>query len=110
MGRAIAAVAGSVASVESFAAHAGLGVQGIVNGSAVVAGRLSWLRDQWSAGPSASGPDLDALAERATIVAVARDGQYLGAIAVADTVKPTSAEAIARFRRLGLTPILLTGD
>ncbi|MBT9604993.1 heavy metal translocating P-type ATPase [Microbacterium sp.] len=110
VGRAIAAAAGSIASVESFAAHAGLGVQGIVNGSAVVAGRLSWLRDQWRVGPSASGPDLDALAERATIVAVARDGQYLGAIAVADTVKPTSAEAIVRFRRLGLRPVLLTGD
>ena len=41
---------------------------------------------------------------------VARDGDYLGAIAVADTVKPTSAEAIRRFRALGLRPVLLTGD
>ncbi|WP_396643947.1 heavy metal translocating P-type ATPase [Microbacterium sp.] len=111
VGRAIAAAADAAPAVESFAAHAGLGVQGVVDGSAVVAGRLSWLRDQWSVGPSASAlSSLDALAERATIVAVARDGQYLGAIAVADTVKSTSAEAVARFRRLGLRPVLLTGD
>jgi len=44
------------------------------------------------------------------VVAVARDGAYLGAIVVADTVKPSSAAAIARFRELGLEPILLTGD
>lgn len=111
VGRAIAANAGAVAPVESFAAHAGYGVQGVVDGSAVVAGRLSWLRDEWSVGLSASVlSSLDALAERATIVAVARDGEYLGAIAVADTIKPTSAEAVARFRRLGLRPVLLTGD
>ena len=45
-----------------------------------------------------------------TVVAVRRDGELLGTIAVADTVKPTSAAAIARLRRLGIRPILLTGD
>ncbi len=44
------------------------------------------------------------------MIAVARDGEFLGTIAVSDTVKPTSAEAIARFRALGLSPVLLTGD
>ena len=43
-------------------------------------------------------------------VAIGRDGTHLGIIAVADTVKPTSAEAVARFRALGMTPVLLTGD
>jgi Cu+-exporting ATPase len=108
VGRAIAAAAGVGAAVESFVAHAGYGVQGVVNGSAVVAGRPSWLRDQWSVGAMAS--EVDSLAASGTVVAVARDGEYLGAIVVADTVKPTSAEAIARFRRLGLRPVLLTGD
>jgi P-type Cu+ transporter len=43
-------------------------------------------------------------------VLVGWDGAARGMIAVADTVKPTSAEAVRQFRRLGLTPVLLTGD
>jgi magnesium-transporting ATPase (P-type)/YHS domain-containing protein len=44
------------------------------------------------------------------VTVVAWDGQVRGAISVADTIKPTSREAVARLRELGLTPILLTGD
>jgi Cu+-exporting ATPase len=46
----------------------------------------------------------------ATNVAVAWDGQVRGTISVSDTVKETSAQAVADFKALGLTPILLTGD
>lgn len=100
--RAIVATSAS-GSVESFRSHAGFGVQGVVDGAAVVAGRPSWLAEQWAVAVPADLPE-------GTVVAVARDGEYLGAIVVADTVKPTSAAAIARFRELGLEPILLTGD
>ncbi|MCM3694890.1 heavy metal translocating P-type ATPase [Microbacterium oleivorans] len=100
--RAIAA-ASAPGSVESFQSHAGFGVQGIVDGAAVVAGRPSWLAEQWAVAVPADLPE-------GTVVAVARDGAYLGAIVVADTVKPSSAAAVARFRELGLEPILLTGD
>ena len=60
-------------------------------------------------------PELDrALADAretgATAVAVGWDGRVRGVLNVADEVKPTSAEAITRFRQLGLTPVLLTGD
>ena len=89
--------------VESFQSHAGFGVQGVVDGAAIVAGRPSWLAEQWAVEVPADLPE-------GTVVAVARDGAYLGAIVVADTVKPSSAAAIARFRELGLEPILLTGD
>ncbi|SDG59904.1 cation-translocating P-type ATPase [Microbacterium sp. 77mftsu3.1] len=88
---------------ESFQSHAGFGVQGVVDGAAVVAGRPSWLAEQWAVAVPADLPE-------GTVVAVARDGAYLGAIVVADTVKDSSAAAIARFRELGLEPILLTGD
>ncbi|MDT0182238.1 heavy metal translocating P-type ATPase [Microbacterium sp. ARD31] len=100
--RAIVA-ASTPGGVESFQSHAGFGVQGVVEGAAVVAGRPSWLAEQWAVAVPADLPE-------GTVVAVARDGEYLGAIVVADTVKPTSAAAIARFRELGLEPILLTGD
>ncbi|TFV80973.1 copper-translocating P-type ATPase [Microbacterium sp. dk485] len=103
---------GTVSPAETFDSHAGFGVQGIVAGSLVVAGRPSWLQDQWGIRPAdALQQEADTLAAGgATVVAVGRDGRHLGIIAVADTVKPTSAEAVARFRALGMTPVLLTGD
>jgi Cu+-exporting ATPase len=109
---AIVAASRAVPLAETFVSHAGFGVQGIVRGALVVAGRPEWVQEQWAAGPSA---DLrDAMADLATrgetVVAVARDGEFLGAIGVADTVKPTSGDAVARFRALGLRPVLLTGD
>ncbi|MGC5169020.1 heavy metal translocating P-type ATPase [Microbacterium sp. DT81.1] len=110
--RAIVTAAPTVPHAETFASHAGLGVQGMVDRSLVIAGRPSWVREQWTIRPSARAQrETNALAAGgATVVMVARDGEYLGAIAVADTVKPTSVEAIRRFRALGLRPILLTGD
>ena len=108
---AVVAAARTVAHAETFASYAGFGVQGIVDGAAVVAGRLSWLQEQWGIQPpAAAAPGLDALARAGTVIAVARDGAYLGAIGVADTVKPTSGDAISQFRALGLRPVLLTGD
>ncbi len=110
--RAIVAVAETTPSAESFAAHAGYGVQAVIDGAAVVAGRPSWVMTEWAIKPPADAlAAAEALAAQgATVVMVARDGEYLGAVAVADTVKPTSAEAIQRFLRLGLHPVLLTGD
>ena len=110
--RAIVASVDTPEAAEAFAAHAGLGVQAVVDSSVVVAGRMEWLREQWCVGV----PDdlADAIrrdeSRGATVIAVASDGKILGAISVADTVKPTSREAVARLKRLGLTPILLTGD
>jgi Cu+-exporting ATPase len=97
--------------VEHFANREGLGVQGVVEGHAVVVGRPSLLADWAQHLP----PSLDAAVQRAqgegrTAVAVGWDGRARGVIVVGDTVKPTSAQAVAALRDLGLTPILLTGD
>ncbi|CAN5231279.1 heavy metal translocating P-type ATPase [soil metagenome] len=96
----------------SFSAQAGQGVQAVVDGRVILAGRASWLADSWSIALSSaasaavhSGEDA-----AATVIAVAWDGELRGIITVRDAVKPTSAEAIARFRALGLRPVLLTGD
>ena len=113
IGRAITAAAdGPTDAVESFAAEAGQGVQGIVDGRLVAAGRASWITTQWAL-PIPSGLAATIAADEAagaTVTVVAWDGQVRGAISVADTIKPTSREAVARLRELGLTPILLTGD
>ncbi|PPF91802.1 copper-translocating P-type ATPase, partial [Clavibacter michiganensis] len=107
-----AAGAGSLLAVEGFVATAGLGVHGVVDGRAVAVGRPSWLAEQWAAEPDASLAEAlrGAEAEGSTVIAVAWDGAVRGILAVADTVKPTSAEAVRRIRALGLRPVLLTGD
>ncbi|WP_082383304.1 cation-translocating P-type ATPase [Frigoribacterium sp. RIT-PI-h] len=101
-----------VPSVEQFAAHAGAGVQALVDDTLVLVGRPGWLADEWSV---TAPPDLEtafaaAEATGATPVAVAWDGRVRGVVTVADTVKPGAREAVERFRGLGLTPVLLTGD
>ncbi|WP_178360794.1 heavy metal translocating P-type ATPase [Mycolicibacterium hippocampi] len=96
---------------EEFANVEGKGVQGVVDGHAVVVGRESLLAD-WAQhlSPDLSRAKASAEAQGKTVVAVGWDGQVRGVLVVADTVKPTSAQAISQMRDLGLTPVLLTGD
>jgi Cu+-exporting ATPase len=86
-------------------------VQGVVDGRAVVAGRTRFLEDWALHLPSELQVAKDA-AEAAgrTAVLVGWDGAATGVLVVSDTIKPTSAEAVARLRALGLHPVLLTGD
>ncbi|WP_348787681.1 heavy metal translocating P-type ATPase [Leifsonia sp. NPDC080035] len=112
--RAIASAAreaGSLPAVEGFQNAEGRGVHGIVDGHAVLVGRESLLAD-WSIalGPAVAAAKAEAEREGTTVVAVGWDGRPRGILLVADTVKPTSAEAVARLRALGLDPVLLTGD
>ena len=106
---------GELPTVVDFTNLEGLGVQGVVavdGGSrAVLVGRPRLL-EEWS---QPLPPILVSALEHArtrggTAVAVGWDGRARGVVVVADAVKPTSAEAIRRFRDLGLRPVLLTGD
>jgi Cu+-exporting ATPase len=112
---AIAAAArdkvGELPAVEQFANQAGLGVTGVVDGHAVVVGRRALLAD-WALHPTGELATALAAAEDAgrTAVLVAVDGELRGVLVVGDTVKPTSAAAVAQLRALGLHPVLLTGD
>jgi Cu+-exporting ATPase len=100
--------------VSGFSNERGTGVRGTVRGDEVLVGRPEWIheqlgvttldlpwsqdfRDQWQASGS-------------TVVGVAWAGRLRGLIAVADAVRPTSAEAVQRFRALGIEPVILTGD
>ncbi|MTE23572.1 cation-translocating P-type ATPase [Microbacterium sp. ZXX196] len=109
--RAIVAAAEGAPAVSDFRALAGLGAQGVVEGRGAVVGRPALL-EQWAAELDA---DLarrfaEAEASGATVVAVAWDGRARGVIAIADAVKPTSRQAVAELRALGLEPVLVTGD
>ncbi len=102
---------GSLPTPEDFANLAGLGVQGIVEGHAVLVGREKLLA-KWALTLPAALKEAKDRAEAAgrTVIAVAWDGEARAVLEVADAVKDTSAEAISRLKALGLTPILLTGD
>ncbi|MGI5139323.1 MULTISPECIES: heavy metal translocating P-type ATPase [unclassified Streptomyces] len=109
---AAAEATGDLAPVADFANHAGRGVTGTVEGCEVLAGRASWLADEHGLDIPATLTRAQRTAERAdrTVVFAAWDGKVRAALVVADTVKATSATAVARFKELGLTPVLLTGD
>ncbi|MEU0121701.1 heavy metal translocating P-type ATPase [Streptomyces albidoflavus] len=109
--RAAADRTGPLPTPEDFAGVAGLGVQGVVEGHAVLVGRPRLLAE-WAIELPAELERAHAGAEAAgrTAVAVAWDGEARAVLEVADAVKETSPEAIRRLRALGLTPVLLTGD
>ncbi len=89
----------------------GHGVRGTIDGRSVVVGKESLLENWNTALPAELADAKNRLQQQGkTVMAVGWDGQARGLIAVADTVKETSAEAIGQLRNLGLTPVLLTGD
>ena len=97
---------------DQFASRHGLGVTALVAGHSIAVGRASWLQAEWAQPVPAALADRAAEAEAAgqTAVFAAWDGRVRGVLIVADMIKPTSAEAIARLRGMGLRPVLLTGD
>ena len=103
---------GSLPSVEGFTSHGGLGVFGVADRHAVVAGRRGWIEREWAQPIQAMLAARAAAAETAgqTAVFTGWDGQVRGVLVVADTIKPTSAQAVATLREMGLRPVLLTGD
>jgi Cu+-exporting ATPase len=107
--RAIAGAArdelGALPAVEAFENEEGLGVVGVVDGHGVQVGRAA-LMAEWSLAIPA---ELET-ARDGTTVFVAWDGAVRAQLVIADTVKPTSAQAVAELRALGLRPVLLTGD
>jgi Cu+-exporting ATPase len=99
-----------LAEPEQFESLTGRGVTGRVQGVRVAVGNAALFREL-GVDPAPLGPAAERLSsEGLTPVLVALDGGAAGAIGIADPVKPTSREAVARLERLGLEPIMLTGD
>jgi len=104
--------------VHDFRAHAGHGVSGVVRvahagvalSRRVLVGRLGWLADEGVDTGTVESQVRAAEDDGATAVAVAWDGVARGVLVLRDPVKPTSAQAVAELRALGLRPVLLTGD
>ncbi|MEU7528801.1 heavy metal translocating P-type ATPase [Saccharothrix sp. NPDC042600] len=99
---------GELPPVGEFTSETGLGVRGTVAGREVVVGRASLVSADLPSELVSARASADA--EGRTSVAVGWDGAVRGLLVVSDRVKPTSKAAVAQLRRLGLTPVLLTGD
>ena len=102
---------GALPTVEGFANREGLGVEGVVDGHALIVGRPALLAD-WAMHLPA---ELDARRTAAeargqTAIAAGWDGNATAVFVVADTVKDSSSDAVASLEALGLRPVLLTGD
>jgi len=112
IGQAITQAIDGTLPVESFQSSQGLGVHGVVEGVAVVVGRAAWLQNEWSIAipqPAVEWSE-DQQREGRTVVFGAADGAFIGAVAVADAIKPSSRAAIRDLKDLGLEPVLVTGD
>ena len=99
-----------LAEPEAFRAFGGAGVRGRVDGRDVAVGRPEWIREQ---GLDAEGADASVRAlqeEGRTVMLVAVEGRVAGLIAVADTLKPESRQAVGELHSLGLKVAMLTGD
>jgi cation-transporting P-type ATPase A/B/Cu+-exporting ATPase len=105
------AEAGPLPQADRFTALPGLGARGVIDGHEVVVGRGTLLTERGMEIP----PGLTRVCQEweqagRTTVLIGWDGAIRGAVAVADTVKPSAAAAVAELRGLGLHPVLLTGD
>ena len=112
--RAVAAAAakeaGALPAVEGFTARPGLGATGTVEGRRVAVGR-SGLFDGWAPVPAEVAATCAGWEGAGrTAVLVGWDGRVVGALALADSPRPTAAEAVVRLKALGLRCVLLTGD
>jgi P-type Cu+ transporter len=111
IGAAIAAYAGAdLPSVSDFQASGGLGVSGVVDGHRVIAGRPSWVRSSLTVPSTLESAVTDGATRGRSVVLAGWDGVAQAAFEVGDTVRPTSAAAVAALVALGLRPVLLTGD
>ena len=99
-----------LAQPEQFQAVPGHGITAVVDGHVVLLGNLKLMRD-WSVALNDVEQAVERLqGEGKTAMVVAADGAALGVVAVADTVKPTSAAAVAALHGLGIQVAMLTGD
>ncbi len=100
----------SLVTPEGFEAVSGRGAQGVVDGAGVAVGNAAFMSD-WAVDVASLQEAAQQLADNGrTPMFIAVDGALSGLIAVADPIKDTSRQAIARFHEMGLEVVMLTGD
>ncbi|MFT4147655.1 MAG: heavy metal translocating P-type ATPase [Micrococcaceae bacterium] len=100
-----------ILAVENFQNISGFGVQGIVDGHAMIAGTDKFL-NEWDIEipDSVTAQATEARHDGKTPIFAGADGKFFGMVVVSDQPKASAAKAIAQLKQLGLTPVLLTGD
>ena len=105
-----AGIDGDAADVDGFGALVGRGVEGSVEGKRLVLGnhRLIKERNQTNAGLEAELASHES--QGRTVTLLADDSGVLAMFAVADTIKASSVQAVAQLKKMGVVPVMLTGD
>ena len=101
---------GADLSVESFQATVGAGVHGVVDGKHMIIGNRQLLQEEGIDCSAANDISRGAEASGMTPVYIAVDGFLAGAILLVDELKPASREAVAGLLKLGITPVMMSGD
>ncbi|MCR5327554.1 MAG: heavy metal translocating P-type ATPase [Saccharofermentans sp.] len=114
LGKAVADYCGEqgvkLSQVEDFEVHAGHGLEGNVNGHHVRAGNSSYISKTCTIPSDILSKSSELAGQGNTLLYFEKDGRFLGIIAVADTIREDSHEAIEEFKNMGLYTIMLTGD
>lgn len=97
-------------SVDSFASISGKGIEGIINKEKLLIGNMLFMSENKIDVSSKLDLFNKLSLEGKTVLFVAKEGTFIGLIAVSDTIRNDSLEAINRIKELGITPIMLTGD
>ncbi len=113
LGKAIVEYAGEKAGmpeVEDFQVLPGNGLQGLIDGGTIVGGSEKFIRSWISIPEECTKASARLAASGKTPIYFTRDNEFLGIIAVADTVREDSRESIAQLRNMGVEVVMLTGD
>ena len=97
-------------SVADFANVAGLGVKGRVENTAMLVGNTRFMREEGIELGAALAQIQARQARAETVVVIAQNGNPVGLVAIADTLKSDAKQAIAHLRAQGIVPVMITGD
>jgi|Deesub1362A_J573_1020465.scaffolds.fasta_scaffold00040_175 heavy metal translocating P-type ATPase len=100
----------SIREADNFRSMAGFGVEGVIDGKKVVIGSVR-LMEEKGVDVSDFIDDIKEMEEKGqTVVLMAVNGRLIGVMGITDRIRPDARDAIEEMKRLGLQPVMLTGD